>query len=162
MQALALSELEASGSGHAFLAAQLPLDKALFLVFADRWGQMDAPLFDSGAVDMWAGWFWRHYAGQITAMDRALQAPDDFIPAVQAFLKALATTLKAQRKSPAPKGQSLLEENKGDGAQDQAITSLAQQAIHKMAEGEGEREIEAAETAQQTAPPSPPALYTRV
>ena len=40
-------------------------DKALFLVFADRWGQMDAPLFDSGAVDMWAGWFSRRYAGKL-------------------------------------------------------------------------------------------------
>ena len=93
-------------------------------------------------------------------MDQALHAPEAFKAAVQAFLKALATTLKAQRQQPAPQGQTAPQDSNGEAAQDQAITNLAQESLHTFAEGEGEREIEVTETAPLPPMPRPSALHT--
>ena len=43
-------ELDLAGCGHAFLAAQLPLERALFLVFVDRWFRLSTPF---GTAERW-------------------------------------------------------------------------------------------------------------
>ncbi len=159
VQAMAQSELEASGSGNAFLAAQLPLDRALFLVFADRWGAMPEPLFDSGAVDMWAGWFLRRYEREVLRMDAKLHDSLGFAGAVSAFLGAVSTSLTIEQRRRAPDGQDAPKDG-GHGNQDEEIRSLAQQAFHEAMAGAGERDEDEERADQEGSTAAPMQPYT--
>lgn len=102
LRVLVQHELDLAGCGHAFLAAQLPLERALFLVFVDRWFQLSTPFWDSGAVDMWATWLARKCPNSILALDRHLLDQEQFEQAVADFLEELASTLSSTATSDHP------------------------------------------------------------
>ena len=91
-QRLSLRELEEAGCAHAFLAAQLPLERAILLVFVDRWSAQTQALWDSGAVDMWAAWFARKCPRSLPLLDQSLEDPQAFRAACLAFLDELAAS----------------------------------------------------------------------
>ena len=81
LQAVSFKELEDAGCGHAFLAAQLPLERALVLVLTDRWSGQAQPLWNSGAVEMWAAWLNRKCPRSLPALDASLHQPGAFADA---------------------------------------------------------------------------------
>ena len=131
-QRLSLRELEEAGCAHAFLAAQLPLERAILLVFVDRWSAQTQALWDSGAVDMWAAWFSRKCPRSLPLLDRSLEDPQAFRAACLAFLDELAFSLSNPSRQPAAPDQGEEGQQDGDpedGSDDAALAQFVREAL---------------------------------
>ena len=168
LQAVSFKELEDAGCGHAFLAAQLPLERALVLVLTDRWSGQAQPLWNSGAVEMWAAWLNRKCPRSLPALDASLHQPGAFADAAQAFLEELAQSLTSSLQRPTPSAEGERGET-GEGQSsededDQEMTSFARDMFERFDETGESADVDAPapETAGGQAPaiPRPQAFTT--
>ena len=133
LQEVSFKELEDAGCAHAFLAAQLPLERALVLVFSDRWSGIEEPLWNSGAVEMWASWLERTCPNSIPQLDAALHDPTAFTDASDAFFEELSRALSAPKKQPIQGPQTDPgETGDGDGEADANLTSFARDMFERL------------------------------
>lgn len=159
LQAVSFQELEDAGCGHAFLAAQLPLERALVLVLTDRWSGQDQPLWNSGAVDMWATWLNRKCPAALSQLDANLHDAAGFADAAQAFLAELSQSLNSSLQRPTPNAEGDRgETGEGESSEDEEdreMTSFARDMFERFDETGESADIDSP-SAEPTAVQAPP------
>ena len=159
LQEVSFKELKDAGCAHAFLAAQLPLERALVLVFSDRWSGIDQPLWNSGAVEMWASWLARTCPNSIPQLDAALHDASAFSAACKAFFDELSKALSAPKTQPIQGPQTDPgETGDGDGEADEDLTSFARDMFERLDEQGESIEQPDEENAAVPDAPEPPSM----